>query len=97
MSYGTAGFMNVVLMNNRNMLLNRERLKTTLGGFTPEAQEYDFPESTPQILREIRWRLREENSKRERRVMIVFTVIMLALISGLLYLNNNYNQLLALL
>ena len=91
MSYGTVGFMNAVLMNNRKLLSQRERLKTTLGGFTPEIQEYDFPESTPQILREIRWRLREENTKRERRIMIVFSLVMLVLILGLFYLNTNYN------
>ncbi len=96
MSYGTVGFMNAVLMNNRKLLSQRERLKTTLGGFTPEIQEYDFPESTPQILREIRWRLREENTKRERRIMIVFSLVMLVLILGLVYLNTNYNQILEL-
>lgn len=96
MSYGTVGFMNTVMMNNRKLLSQRERLKTTLGGFTPEVQEYNFPESTPQILREIRWRLREENSKRERRIMIVFSLVMIALVLGLVYLNTNYNQILEL-
>ena len=59
---GSAQAMITTLKNNEKMRSKREKFKRTFGSNSSnEKPEYDFPEATPEMLNEIRSRLKKEN------------------------------------
>ncbi len=101
MGFGaSAGSMNTILKNNRNMLRRKKTRK-----FEDKSIVYDskynmkpqYKEASPQLLRKINRRMTEERKRRETRIIIVFVCVMLLLTVCLLYLEGNYNQMLTMI
>lgn len=77
--------MAVVLKNNRKLLSKRDTFKG-LCGFESEKVEYDLPEASPQLLREIKKRMVKERRSRDVKIVVVCAVVIVTCVSLLLYL-----------
>jgi hypothetical protein len=74
-----------VLKSNKNLKLIKEnRFKSIAKWGSPKKTEYDFPKGTPQVLEELRERLKKERKQRFYKQMIVF-IVMVSIISFLLF------------
>jgi hypothetical protein len=82
--------MNISIKNNNLMRSKRDKFKRTLGGYSKANKtEFNLPEATPQILREIKERLQEERRLTTLKVLALALIISV----GLLYfLMNNSNE-----
>ena len=75
-----------VLKSNKNLKLIKEnRFKSLAKWREPKKAEYNFPEATPQVLREIRERLKKERKQRFYKQLIVFIVIASIIFFVLIY------------
>lgn len=83
MGFGTSSSMNVILKNNRNLLHKRDRFKNTLSTDNDNPKPI-YRKASPQVLRSIRRRMKEENTRRRNKIYFVFAFIMLTLISILI-------------
>jgi len=78
MSFGVIQTMITTLKNNEKMRSKREKFKRTFGSNSSNKKpEYDFPEATPEVLNEIRYRLKKENKILWIKI-IGFTIIIVA-------------------
>ncbi|MEP1489790.1 MAG: hypothetical protein ABJK28_15315 [Algibacter sp.] len=58
------------------MLDKSKRFKKTLGGFDrSKRNQFDFPEATPEILLEIRTKIRKQQRRRNVKIGIGFVVL----------------------
>lgn len=74
------------IANNRKLLPNRDRFKTTLGGYNKrKRQEYNLPKASEKQLREIRKRIQTENKIYWVKV-VALTLIGVLILMGLLFL-----------
>ena len=95
---GSAGAMNTILKNNKNMLSKRKTFENGLGTFgAKRSSKLEFKKASPQLLRQIERRMTEERQRRETRIIIAFVAVMLLLTACLLYLEGNYNEMLTML
>ena len=74
------------LKNNKNLRRNRTRFdKDKLGGYGDfEKLEFNFPEATPQVLKEIRERLINERKIIRRKTIVVFISIVVVITAFIL-------------
>ena len=81
MGFGSVGYMNTVMKNNRNLLRNhsREKFKRSTSTLRSEKVAYNLPKSTPQSLRQIREKMKFENERLEKKKTIVFLIIVMTL------------------
>lgn len=97
MGFGGVATMNAVIKNNRNLLSNprREKFKKSIGSYPKIINlEFGLKTASPRVLRAIKTRLLHERKSRQRKVIIVFSFIVISIISFLLYfLNSNTNSL----
>ena len=70
MGFGSVGYMNTVMKNNRNLLRNhsREKFKRSTSTLRSEKVAYNLPKSTPQSLRQIREKMKFENEHNSREI-----------------------------
>lgn len=70
------------LKSNKSIMLDKsKRFRKTLGGYgKKENVEYDFPEATPKILKEIRERIQKERKQSLIKSVILSVVIVIILI-----------------
>lgn len=79
---GSAQSMITIIKNNKNILSKRKKFKRSPGGYTHnEKPEFDFPEATPQMLKEIRLRLKNER----KQVLIKRFIVLIILVTALSY------------
>ncbi|WP_203255859.1 hypothetical protein [Hyunsoonleella ulvae] len=79
------------LKSNKSILPDKSRyFRKTLGGFEWSGEgQFDFPEATPQQLKEIRNRMEKQNRIRSIKLFsIFFVIVVIALIALLYYINN---------
>lgn len=81
MGFEGVGYINTVMKNNRMLLNNhkREKFKGGLGTVKKQKVEYNFPDASPQQLRQIREKMKFENEQLQKKKTIVFLIIILAL------------------
>ena len=77
--------MNIVLKNNRKLLVKRDSFKGLCGHET-EKTEYNLPKASPQLLREIKKRMIEERQSRTKKIIAVYALILVTCISLFLYI-----------
>lgn len=79
-----------VIKNNKSIMLDKSRrFRKTSGGFDwSKGQQFDFPKSTPEELKRIRQKLKQENRQIRFKQILVLSIIMLILISTFVYLIN---------
>lgn len=72
MPFGESFITNI--KSNKSIMLDKsKRFKKTLGGFdSSKTNQFDFPESTPEILFEIRTKIRKQQRNRNVIIGIVF-------------------------
>lgn len=88
MGFGGVGSMNMILKNNRNLLSNpkRQKFKNRLGGYDKNSKtEYDLPEAKPHVLHLIKAKVIAEQKARERKIIIIFSIVFISLVTLLLY------------
>ena len=78
--------MNVVLKNNRNLLPKRDKFKTSISSFPKTKTEFNLPKASPKLLRDIKKRILEERQSRHKKIIVVWSIIMMIFISGFIYL-----------
>lgn len=89
MSFGSIGSMNTILKNNRNLLSNpkREKFKNRIGGYDKNSKtEFDLPEAKPHVLHSVKANVIAQQKARERKVIIVFSIVFASFVSLFLYL-----------
>lgn len=70
---------NISLKNNRKLLSKRTG-KTGLSGSYSKVELRDFPEATPQALKELREKLQRENKRMKVKQFLVLLVVIFLLI-----------------
>jgi len=78
---GSAQAMITSLKNNEKMRTKRDKFKHVPGKRSGIKPKYDFPEATPEMLIEIRDKLRKENRIRMTKIIIVTIVLSLLIAS----------------
>ena len=75
MPFGESFLVNI--KSNKSIMLDKsKRFKKTLGGFDgSKRNQFDFPEATPEILLEIRTRIRKQQRRRNVKIGIGFVVL----------------------
>ncbi len=74
------------LKNNSSRKKRTQFDKQNAGGYgTGEKAEFDFPEVTPEVLKNIRERLQKEHKQLQWKRAVVFTIIVVLLIMLILY------------
>ena len=92
--FGSVGYMNTVMKNNRALLRKRDKFKNTLGTYSDkEKPEYNFPEASEFMLRNIRKKMTEEHKRKNRKLIAIMIIVVMTLIVSMIYFNNNYNTL----
>lgn len=89
MSFGSIGSMNMILKNNRNLLSNpkREKFKNRIGAYDKNSEtEFDLPEAKPHVLRYVKANVIAQQKARERKVIIVFSIVFVSFVTLFLYL-----------
>lgn len=74
---GAAGAMNAVIKNNRNLLKKnkqREKFKKERSSFNLN-QDYQYPKATAKQLRDLKFKLKEEQKLRQFKIYTVFCFI----------------------
>lgn len=82
---GSAQAMITSLKNNEKMRTKRDKFKHVPGKRSGIKPKYDFPEATPEMLIEIRDKLRKENMIRMTKIIIVTIVLSLLIASVFLF------------
>lgn len=78
---GSAQAMITTLKNNEKMRSKRDKFKRILGRNCSNVKpQYDFPEATPEILREIRNKLKKENQVIRIKILCATAVIIISLV-----------------
>lgn len=79
------------LKSNKSILPDKSRhFRKTLGGFEWSGKDhFDFPEATPQQLKEIRNRMEKQNRIRSIKLFSTFFIIVVIVLIGLMYYINN--------
>ena len=86
---GATGSMNTILKNNRNLLRNpkREKFKNKIGAYDKNGKtEFDLPEAKPHVLRYVKANVIAQQKARERKVIIVFSIVFVSFVTLFLYL-----------
>ncbi len=74
------------LKNNSRRNKRTQFDKQNAGGYgTREKADFDFPEVTPEVLKNIRERLQKEHKQLQWKRAVLFTIITIALITLILY------------
>ena len=78
---GSVQSMIAIIKNNEKMRSSRKKFKKTLGGYGSHSKpEYNFPKATPEILQEIRERLKKEKKKRVIKQGVIWTLLLVAFV-----------------
>ncbi|MCB0445690.1 MAG: hypothetical protein KDC68_08595 [Gelidibacter sp.] len=78
---GSVQSMIAIIKNNEKMRSSRKKFKKTLGGYGSHSKpEYNFPKATPEILQEIRERLKKEQKKRVISQGVIWTLLLVAFV-----------------
>ncbi|NMH88497.1 hypothetical protein [Flavivirga algicola] len=72
------------LKSNRSLMSKRKE-KGTLGGSYANVKLAEFPEATPEQLKEIKEKLRKENQKDRTKQILLFGALCIILISTIYY------------
>lgn len=67
------------IKSNKSIMLDKSRrFRKTLGGYdSKEKPEYDFPKATPELLENIRLKIKHENRKATIKGIITFFIVAL--------------------
>ena len=78
---GSVQAMITTLKNNEKMRSKRGDFKRSVhsSGYSKQKPEYNFPEATPQMLKEIRERLQKERKRRTYKVVALTIILFLGL------------------
>lgn len=82
---GSAQSMITILKNNKNMLSERKNKKHSLTGYETTKTEFKISEASPQVLREIRERLQEEQRSKRKKMLMLLAFIMTIILSVFFY------------
>ncbi|PNQ75272.1 hypothetical protein C1T31_03835 [Hanstruepera neustonica] len=85
MSFGVVQSAITAIKNNKGLLSQRDKLKNTLSSVNNKKVEFKKTKASPQVLREIRERLRQEQQDRKRKIITIFSVIMSVVLSLFFY------------
>ena len=80
------GSMTIVLKNNSSMLSNREKFQKSIGSYGTQNVEFNLPKASPQLLRNIRERIIEDRKSRNKKIGVVFALVLVSSICFLMYL-----------
>lgn len=81
MSFGVVQSAISSIKNNRNLISKRKKLKDSLVGYyAKEKSKFNFPEATPQMIKELRMRLIKENKQRRLKQFLLLGVILIGLV-----------------
>ena len=71
-----------VIKSNKSIMLDKsKRFRKTLGGYdTKEKSKFNFPEASPQMIKELRMRLIKENKQRRLKQFLLLGVILIGLV-----------------
>lgn len=71
-----------VIKSNKSIMLDKsKRFRKTLGGYdAKEKSKFNFPEATPQMIKELRLRLIKENKQRRLKQLLLLGVILIGLV-----------------
>ena len=83
---GGYGSMNLVLKNNSMMLSGRGKFKKEVTSYAKEKTEYNLPKASPQLLRQIKRKMIEERQSKNKKIILVYALILVTSISLILYL-----------
>ncbi|MDD7886611.1 hypothetical protein [Flavivirga sp. 57AJ16] len=72
------------LKNNRSLLSKRKE-KSALGGSYSNVKLAIFPEATPEQLKEIKEKIKQENKQNRQKLIIVFSLMIVLLLLVLVY------------
>jgi len=82
-------FLATIRSNKSIMLDKSRRFRKTSGGFDwSKSKQFNFSKATPEELKAIREKLKEENRQTRAKQIFLFCIIMLVLISAFIYLIN---------
>ncbi|MGJ8592128.1 MAG: hypothetical protein ACSHXF_06250 [Aquaticitalea sp.] len=75
------------LKSNKNIMLDKtKRFKKTLGGYGDvDNAQFDFPETSPDVLSNIRNRLQKEERRLLTKQLILFCAITIIILSIVIY------------
>ena len=64
--------------SNKNIMLDKSaHFRKTKGGYDPnKANQFDFPETTPEIIREIQERFRVERKRRLIKILLIVVLFL---------------------
>lgn len=79
MSFGVIQAMITSLKNNEKMRTKRIKFKHVPGKRSGIKPQYDFPKATPEMLIEIRDKLRKENRIRMTKIIVVTIIVSLSI------------------
>lgn len=84
---GSAQAMNTILKNNRNLLKRkkREKFKNERSDFNIN-QDYQYKKASKRQILDLRQKLQEENKRKQRLFYVVFSFVMVMIISVLFYI-----------
>lgn len=85
MSFGVIQAMITSLKNNEKMRTKRNKFKHVPGKRSGIKTQYDFPEATPELLIEIRDKLRKENRIRMTKIIVVTIIVSLSIAGVFLF------------
>ncbi|WP_299228569.1 hypothetical protein [uncultured Psychroserpens sp.] len=77
------------LKSNKSITLDKtSRFKKTLGGYGRKKKvEFDFPEGNPQLLKQIRTKIKKDN----KRTLIILTMLFILFFSGSILVIQYFN------
>lgn len=86
MSFGVVQTMITTLKNNENLRSKREKFKRRYGHNSfQEKPEYDFPEATPELLKDIRKKIKKERQVRRLKDIMLTVILFIGLVYVFLY------------
>ena len=86
MSFGVVQTMITTLKNNENLCSKREKFKRRYGhNSLQEKPEYDFPEATPELLKDIRKKIKKERQVRRLKDIMLTVILFIGLVYVFLY------------
>lgn len=85
MPFGESFIINI--KSNKSIMLDKsKRFKKTLGGLdSSKTNQFDFIESTPEMLLEIRTKIRKQQNRKSVLFVIGFVVLLMVVLSWVYY------------
>lgn len=84
MSFGVVQSAITAIKNNKGLMSHRDKLKNTLSGKSRSKLEFEHS-ATKEDLKQIRLRLQSEHKQKRLKIIIVFGVLMVAVLTLFIY------------